>query len=336
MKPFSKFTHSIIAASYIFAQPVYAASCNYRASGPVVAAYDGQVFHNLNITAFNTPAINTNGHSGVGVSGVIIHQYGPASAIVMRGGAYNWVASTSIYKMDAPARGENTGFYDGIYCYQSPNLFVKGLTVKDVSAGIWLQQCNNSRLMSIEAYNIRGPFYHGQMVAFVGSANSSLVNFYSFNDPLISAPEDNVNAWQSSNITISNGLIDGNNAPRGVGVQIDAGSYNIAVSNVDVIHAMSGCFAAYGPPRWNVSFSNVRCRDMVSASFRGGTNPKLGGIGFAFYGPPLAHHVSGIDYYNASYFNVPLVAFNEPGMEISQFTSEDFTPIAPFHNNLCE
>lgn len=333
MKPFSKFTHSIIVASYIFASPAHAGACNYTPSGPVVATYDGQVFKHLNITANGTPAINTNGHYGVGVSGVIIHQYGAANAIVMRGGAYNYVTSTSIYKMDAPAKGPNPGFYDGIHCFQSSNLFVQALKVKDVSTGVWLEGCHNSRLLSVEGYNMRGPYYHGQMVVFVGTTNSSLVNFYSFNDPDISHPEDNVNAWQSSNITISNGLIDGNNSPIAVGVQVDAGSYNIAVSNVDAINMMSGCFAAFGPPRWNVSFSNVRCRDMVPQGVRGPPLSSAGGI--AFIGAPPAHPVSGINFYNSSYFNVPTVYYGA-APAVSQIASEDFTPKAPFHNDLCE
>ena len=61
------------------------------------------------------------------------------------------------------------------------------------------------------AINFHGPFPRGQFVQFDKSGNSSLTNFYVYNDPAHSHPEDNVSVYYSPNVTISNGLIDGNN-----------------------------------------------------------------------------------------------------------------------------
>ena len=66
--------------------------------------------------------------------------------------------------------------------------------------------------------------------------------------------------WRSAHVRISNGLIDGNNSPTGVGLIFendDAHSLGGVIENVDAIHMGNGCFSGY-PARF-LTMSRTRC-----------------------------------------------------------------------------
>ena len=124
--------------------------------------------------------------------------------------------------------------------------------------------CSNSPgavLQGIEGYDFRGPMPRGQLVQFDKSPNSSLSDFYVHNDPKVAFTEDNVSVFQSDNVTIQRGVIDGNNSPSGQGVIFEF-SNNGTVSHVDTIHMGNGSFASYGN---NNTFDYTRSFDNIAA-----------------------------------------------------------------------
>ena len=137
--------------------------------------------------------------------------------------------------------------------------------------------CSNSPgavLQGIEGYDFHGPFPRGQLVQFNKSPNSSLSDFYVRNDPNVAFTEDNVSVYQSDNVTIQRGVIDGNNSPSGQGV-IFEGSNNGRASHIDTIHMGNGAFASfYGS---NNTFDHTRSFDNVAADQGRGT-PMSGAV----------------------------------------------------------
>ncbi|WP_050783313.1 calcium-binding protein [Methylobacterium nodulans] len=140
-----------------------------------------------------------------------------------------------------------------------------------------MQDSPNTALQGIEGYDMRGPFPRGQLVQFNGSSNSSLTNFYVKNDLNKSWTEDNINIGGSDNVHISNGVVDGNNSPSGVGVIFENSSYGV-VSHVDAIHMGDGAFSDYGSHN---TFDYVRSFDNHVTGYAGRKPPLSNGLIFA-------------------------------------------------------
>jgi len=93
--------------------------------------------------------------------------------------------------------------------------------------------------------SLLGPFPRGQCVQFDKCNNSILEDFSCENDNS-SYTEDNVNVFESNNVTVRRGLIDGNNSPSGDGVMYECGDKAHAymtsglVENVDSVHQGNG------------------------------------------------------------------------------------------------
>ena len=147
--------------------------------------------------------------------------------------------------------------------------------MRDASTGLYLQDSPNATLQGIEGYNMRGPYPRGQLVQFNRSDNSSLTDFYNYNDLETSWTEDNVNIG-SNNVTIANGLIDGNNSPSGVGVIVEGGT-GVHVSNVDTVRMGNGAFSDYGSRN---TFDDVRSFDNFADSHAGRGTPLSGSLIF--------------------------------------------------------
>ena len=188
------------------------------------------------------------------------------------------IQGVELINAGAPASGPNSdGGEFGVSLFQSPGASVTGATVRDASTGIYLQDSPNAALEGIEGYNMRGPFPRGQLVQFNRSGNSSLNNFYVFNDLQKSWTEDNIHVGHDSDgIRITNGLIDGNNSPSGVGVMLE-GAQNTTVRNVDTVRMGNGAFTDLGS---NNLFDDVRSFDNFFASQAGRGTPLSGSLIF--------------------------------------------------------
>ncbi len=132
------------------------------------------------------------------------------------------------------------------------------------SSGIYLVECPDSQLSFLEGHDFRGPFPRGQLVQWDKSNNGLLADFPVINPPG-SWPEDNVNIYQSSNVTVRRGFIDGNNSPSGVGVIFDGGPSTGLVEDVDAVRMGNGCFSDYDGGE-GVVFRRTRCRDNICGS----------------------------------------------------------------------
>ena len=102
-------------------------------------------------------------------------------------------------------------------------------------------------ISNVEGFDFRRPFPRGRFVQFDKSGNSTLTNFYVYNDPAHSHAEDNVSVYYSPNVKISSGVIDGNNSPSEVGVMFEGNSGGGKVDHVDAVHMGNGAFTSYSP-----------------------------------------------------------------------------------------
>src|SRR5262249_43477628 len=144
----------------------------------------------------------------------------------------------------------------------APNMTIHDVTVRDGSSGIYLLNSPGADISHVDGYNFHGPMPRGQFVQLDKSGDSTLTDFYVHNDAGSSYPEDNVSVYQSPNVAISNGVIDGNNSETGVGIMFEGGSDGGSVSNVDVIHQGNGGFSTYDS---SVVFDHTRSFDNIYA-----------------------------------------------------------------------
>ena len=159
---------------------------------------------------------------------------------------------------------ETSANINNMLVVNSPNLTVHNSTLRDGSTGIYLLNSPGADISHVDGYNFHGPFPRGQLVQYNNSGNSTLTDFYVYNDPNHSTPQDNVSAYSSPNVIVSNGVIDGNNSTHGVGVMFEVGSTGGRVDNVDTIHMGNGAFAAYDGAN-NVVFNDTRSFDNIYA-----------------------------------------------------------------------
>ncbi len=236
------------------------AKCTLTPSGPVEAQKDGEVIENLLITAKGQPAIRVEGKSKVTIRNVrILHEDG--QGIVLSNADDVTIEQVSIEHTGAPPTGANASEENNITCYQSARATIAHVRLTRGSTGIYLISCPESKLSFIEGHDIRGPFPRGQLVQWDKSDDGLLEDFSVIN-PQTSWPEDNVNVYQSNNLTIRRGLIDGNNSPSGVGVIFDGGDATGLVEDVDAIRMGNGCFSAYDGGDGTI-FRRTRCRENI-------------------------------------------------------------------------
>jgi hypothetical protein len=138
-----------------------------------------------------------------------------------------------------------------------------GAVIRDVhliggSTGIELTECPNSKISHFKVENVHGPFPRGQCVQIVYSPGSTVEDFHCFIDNDIGYTEDMVSIWSSSDSIVQRGLIEGGNAPTGVGV-ISEHSDNTVFQDIDTTNNGGGCFSGFGAD--NVRFLRTRAKN---------------------------------------------------------------------------
>lgn len=252
-----------------------------RNSGPIFATQDNQIIENVRVFSEHGSGISINGFSNVTVRNVeIFHQRG--AGISFSNAPNLTIENANIVHADAPISGPHvTERNVNIVCSDSPNPNITRVKLTRGSSGIYLVNCDGARLSFVEGHDFRGPFPRGQLVQFDKTDDCVLEDFSSDNPRATSWPEDVVSVYQSSNCVVRRGLIDGNNAPSGVGVMIeqtDGRSSNTLVQDVDAIRMGNGCFSAY--PGVRVTFERVGCRENI-CSDQGRGPPLSGGLAMA-------------------------------------------------------
>jgi len=126
------------------------------------------------------------------------------------------------------------------------------------STGFWCKDCPYGQVSHYKAENLHGPYPRGQCFQVVSCTGFMFSDFTCVQDNTIAFPEDDVSIWNSSYGVIKRGYIQGNNAPRGVGL-ISEMSDHVDVHDVDVTLVGGTCFSAYGAH--NVTFLRTRAKN---------------------------------------------------------------------------
>lgn len=140
----------------------------------------------------------------------------------------------------------------------SPGAKMYNVHVSGGSTGIWMKNCPDSNVSHFKAENPHGANAvggRGQCLQVVYSDRFVLEDFHCFVDNEIAFTEDTINIWSSNHSIVRRGLIDGGNAPNGVGLIMEKSSFG-NVEDVDITHNGNGAFSAYGAE--GVNF--LRCR----------------------------------------------------------------------------
>jgi hypothetical protein len=165
---------------------------------------------------------------------------------------------------------------DNIHGSNSADVVLHRVRVSGGATGVELHLCPRARVTYFVAMNVLGPYPRGQCIQFASSHGATLDHFYCRNEPSASWTEDSVSVWRSGGAVVSNGLVDGNNSPTGVGVMFEndaAAALGGAIENVDAINMGNGCFSGY--PARDLVMTRTRC----GWNHCGGGGAPLGGGG---------------------------------------------------------
>ena len=261
-----------------------------KTTSPIKTSYVGQVIEGLDVWVENGNAIQIN-HDNVIVRNVRVH-HKTGDGINVTDAKGVKIDHVEIINMDPPRgfNGESDTSIINIEGFNASNLTITNTTVRDGASGIYIQQSPNVVVDHVDGYNFHGGFPRGQFVQFGFSDGSRLTNFYTKSDLYNSRTEDNINVYHSNNVTIENGVVDGNNSPSGVGVLFEGDSGGGIVRNVDVVRQSNGGFSSYSA---NVDFFDVRVFD--------GYNTNIGRGKAMSNGLSFASMASGVGYDDATY-----------------------------------
>lgn len=145
-----------------------------------------------------------------------------------------------------------------IYGQDSDSPTISNAYVTGGSTGFWCKNCPHGKVSHYKAENLHGPYPRGQCFQVVSSTGFVLEDFTCAQDNQIAFPEDDVSVWNSSYSIVRRGLIQGGNAPNGVGVIFEMSDHGVC-EDVDVTLVGGTCFSAYGSN--NVTFLRTRARD---------------------------------------------------------------------------
>ena len=307
------------------------APCALTSSGPVVASADGQVIENLHIVTSGKSAITIAGKKNVLVRNVWI-EHALAAGITLSNADGATIQDVLVEHTGAPPSGANDSADRlNIDCFATASMTVDRARLSRGSSGIYMDRCPSAKLTRIEGYDFRGPFPRGQLVQF-NASDDGLLDGFSVLSGHTAWPEDNVNVYKSTNVTIRNGLIDGNNAPSGVGVIFDGDTGAGLVEDVDAIHMGNGCFSNYAGADGN-TFRRVRCRENICTSQDGRGAPSSNAL--MFCGKPAG--VANTRLEQAKYFASCNGNVSWPAQSFSPFelVKDDFTLRPAIKNAFC-
>jgi len=307
------------------------AACQLTTSGAVTASANGQLIENLRIEVSQGPAITVDGLSDVTVRNCEL-RHGSGPGISFSNATNLHIENVSILHTGAPAAGQNPD--DGrnnIEGYGSSGVVIDHVRLEQGSSGAYLVECPGAQVRFVEGHDFRGPFPRGQVVQFDKCDDALLEDFSSENPAATSWTEDNVSVYQSSNVTVRRGLVDGNNSPSGVGIMFEesgSGHTGGLAEDVDALRQGNGCFSAY--PGYDVTFRRTRARDNICTDQGRGT-PSSGGLAWA--GSPES---SGLRIEDSRYHNLCQgLVWDQSVFTAQELTDEDFTPRAALRLTFC-
>jgi len=336
-------------------------------SGVVRATHDGQVIENLKISSTYSEecAIQVINQHNVTIRNIEIQHSN--SGICIHGSRNVRLENIRITSSSAPATGIHRARVDqagisrnelaqtrqNIYINNSPGLTMINIHMEKGSAGAYVYKSPDSVLESIVCEDIRGPYPRGHCVLFHLSDRSSLKEFYAKSHRETSFEGDNINAFDSDHVRISEGLIDGNYSRNGIGVIADKGSDFMTVENVDFVRTGGGAFnvwsgnsikeALEANPNHrfedvgnNFTARNIRVKD-TDCDGRNGRAPSSGGLVFAIHPYAKNPTVDGVQYWNhcreIKFYCVQPSCFKGSGETFINITERNFELRTPIQLN---
>lgn len=294
-------------------------ACTLASSGPLSSTSDGEVIENLHIRATEGTALLIT-HSDVVIRNVWVEHAGGVGIRVANAEDVH-IENVLVEHTGAPVSGPNpSSELNNIEAYRASSFSVDGARLIRGSSGIYLQESPESELRNIEGHDFRGPFPRGQVVQWNGS-DDGLLDGFSVESLSSSWPEDNVNVYQSTNVTIRNGLIDGNNAPNGVGVIFDGGTATGLVEDVDAVNMGNGCFSAYAGADGSV-FRRTRCRDNICTGQDGREPPASDSLMWAGSPGLSSLRIEDSTYFNAC--NSGNIVWPQDSFELAELEEAEF------------
>lgn len=153
------------------------------------------------------------------------------------------------------------------------------------SDSIWMKNCHHAHITNWASYNIHGPFPRGHCIQTSYCNDAIIENFICKNQWQYSYTGDTINLWRSTRLTVSNGVILGENSPTGTGLMLEESDIleenkDNQWVNVDHVYGkgLSTCFSTYGGT--NVTWDNVGCRDNYNGARGGRDEHQTSGIMF--------------------------------------------------------
>jgi hypothetical protein len=218
-----------------------------RHDGPIHSDHAGQIIENMDIYVTSGDAITVTDDNVI-IRNVRIHHVDGAG-ISIQGADHVQLLNSEIINSSPPSgiNPETSANIVNVLVEDSPNFIADHVTVRDGASGFYLLNSPSATLTSVDGYNFHGPEPRGQFIQLDKSGSATIDNFYVHDDPNNSHVEDNISVYSSPNVTIKNGVVDGNNSQTGVGVMFENGSTGGLVDHVDTIHMGNGSFSSYSP-----------------------------------------------------------------------------------------
>ncbi|MBI4508092.1 MAG: hypothetical protein HY698_00550 [Deltaproteobacteria bacterium] len=303
--------------------------CALETSEPLLVTTNGAVVELLHIVARGKPAVEVRGAKNVVLRNLFIEHEGGAG-IVFSGADDLRIENVSVRYLGAPVSGPNpSSGHVNILGSTSSRVIMESIRLEKGSSGIYLTKCDDSQLRSVEGHDFRGPFPRGQLVQW-NESHRGLLDGFSVLNPPESWPEDNVNVYKSFDAVIRNGLVDGNNAPSGVGVIFDGDTSTGLVEDVDAVRMGNGCFSAYAAGG-NAVFRRTRCRDNICTD-QGRGVPRSGALMWCGKEGQRAYRIEESTYYQSCNNNI---VWPRDSFAIIDLKEAVFTPRAPLALKFC-
>ena len=303
-------------------------ACSLDASGPVASTAPGEVIENLHIIVDGQDGVRVT-HDDVVLRNLFVEHRGGEGIVVTSDRVR--VENVHVVHTGAPASGANDSAERvNIRCQGGAELTVERARLVRGSSGIYLVGCDDSVLRAVEGHDFRGPFPRGQVVQW-NDSHDGLLEHFSVENPPGSWPEDSVNAYESQNVTIRDGLVDGNNAPSGVGVIFDRDSTGL-VEDVDAVRMGNGCFSAYAGGA-DATFRRTRCRETICESQDGRGEPRSGSLVWAGNPELTGAHTIEDSVYDA--LCTPNLVWPAESFATVDIRDEAFTPRDPLRLDFC-
>jgi hypothetical protein len=299
----------------------------FSASGAVSISANDQVVENLDITVTGSSGISGNGYSGVIIRNCTI-RYAGGHGIALQNCPNVTIEHVNMLHTGAPATGEGpSSSRNGIDLNTCDYATITNVMVTDPSTGVYIQSSESPYVSNLKVINARGPFPRGQCAQFNGCPNFILDGFYGLNDTSIAWTVDGVNAYNSPDGLIQNGIIDGNNCPNGSCIQIEHGSDRVIIRNVDGYRWLNSAFSCSNEA--DVAYYDCHTSDSYKPDpVRGAPSSTTGLIAICYdyeAPPPTTERIiySGIQYWNLASGNG--IVWDEANLITNDFTPYNFT-----------